>query len=197
MKNMTKAITRFINTKKNEEANYDASRLTPLSWIECILNGLEEGYVCPACAGEKLKRVDSFANSRTVRCKRCKRCALIFSVSYYYSVIPLEDFHLKRGIESHQRPLDDLTMAQALVDCLCEDRWPSPAIAIDFGIDLPDHFRALQLAYTAGCNVYDLDRVMGDGPAITQLVHAVPDQCVFGIQFQTPYDDGLDFDQTE
>lgn len=40
----------------------------------------------------------------------------------------------------------------------------------------------------AGCTAYDLDRVMGDGPAITQLIRAVPDQPYPFVEFRTIYD---------
>jgi len=193
MKSNTKATTKALEPKKEEGSNYEYSRVTPLSWVECVKDGLEKGYVCPCCAGEKVERIDSFAGSRTVRCKQCDRCALILSASHFCSVIPLEDFHFKRGSDLHQRRLDDLTMAQSLVDCLTDKCWPTPATVIDYGINSPGHFKALQSAYKGGCNVYDLDRVMGDGRAITQLVHAVPGQSVIGIRFRTAYDEGLDF----
>jgi len=193
MKSNTKATTKALEPKKDEGSNYEYSRVTPLSWVECVKDGMEKGYVCPCCFGEKVERVDSFAGSRTVRCKHCDRCALILSASHLCSVIQLEDFHFKRGSDLHQRPLDDLTMAQELVECLTDNSWPSPAIVVDFGIDSPSHFKSLQSAHRGGCNVYDMDRVMGDGRAITQLVHAVPGQSVIGIRFRTAYDEGLDF----
>jgi len=88
-------------------------------------------------------------------------------------------------------------MAQTLVDCLTDNCWPSLATVVDYGIDSSDHFKALQSAYQGGCNVYDLDRVMGDGPAITQLVHAVPGLSFIGIRFRTMYDECFDIDLTE
>ena len=36
---------------------------------------------------------------------------------------------------------------------------------------------------------YDLDRVMGDGPAITRLIRSVPYQPYADVEFQTAYDD--------
>lgn len=193
MKSNTKAITKTLEIMRDEESNVGYSRVTPLSWVECVKDGLEKGYVCPGCGGEKVERIDSFAGSRTIRCTQCERCALILSVLHLCSVIPLVDFHFKRGTGLHQRRLDDLTMAQTLVDCLTDNCWPSLATVIDYGIDSSDHFKALQSAYQGGCNVYDLDRVMGDGRAITQLVHAVPGLSFIGIRFRTMYDQGLDF----
>jgi len=197
MKSNTKATTKALELMRDEGSNFGYSRVTPLSWVECVKDGFEKEYVCPCRSDEKVERVDSFAGSRTIRCKQCERCALIFSASHLCSVIQLEDFHLKRGTGLAQRSLDDLTMAQTLVDCLTDDCWPTPATLVDYGIDSSDHLKALQSAYRGGCNVYDLDRVMGDGRAITQLIHAVPGQAIVGIQFRTMYDDSFDIDLTE
>ncbi len=105
------------------------------------------------------------------------------------TVIPLKDFHLKRGVGCTLRPIDEMEMAEELVECLKNDRWPSIAAVVDFGIDSPSHLGALQSAYWSGCNVYDLDRVLGDGNAITQLVQAVPEQRYPDVRFVTVYDD--------
>ena len=86
------------------------------------------------------------------------------------------------------RPLHDMVMAEELVECLKNDRWPSKATTVDFGIATPSHLGALQSAFWGGCNVYDLDRVMGDGRAITQLVQAVPEQRFPDVRFFTVYD---------
>jgi hypothetical protein len=103
-------------------------------------------------------------------------------------VIHFVDFHFKRGDGLHQRPLDDVSMATRLVECLVEDRWPSPATIVDFGIDTNRHLGALRHAVHQGCCIYDLDRVMGDGPAITQLVQAFPYQPYGPVEFRTAYD---------
>jgi len=143
---------------------------------------------CPRC-GRQVEPLDSFADSRTVRCPRCLRCALIKSSPLIRTVIPLKDFHLKRGVGCTLRPFDEMEMAEELVECLKHDRWPSIATVVDFGIDTPSHLGALQSAYWGGCNVYDLDRVLGDGNAITQLVQAVPEQRYPDVRFVTVYDD--------
>ena len=71
---------------------------------------------------------------------------------------------------------------------LALDELPSPAAVVDYGIDSLDHLGALQHAIATGVTVYDLDRVMGDGPAITRLVRNVPDQPYPDISFSTAYD---------
>lgn len=103
-------------------------------------------------------------------------------------VIHLADFHVKRGDAAGQRPLDDRSMAQRLVECLVDDVWPSPATIVDFGIDSPQHLGALQHAVRSGCTAYDLDRVMGDGPAITRLVRGFAQQPYGHVEFATLYD---------
>jgi hypothetical protein len=100
----------------------------------------------------------------------------------------LRDFHLKRGDGSQQRSLADLTMATGLVESLVCDEWPSPAVVVDFGIDTSRHLGALQYAVRGGATAYDLDRVLGDGPAITQLVRGVRHQPYADVIFRTAYD---------
>lgn len=100
----------------------------------------------------------------------------------------MRDFHLKRGDGPCQRPMNDLRMAQQLFECLIWDVWPSPTTIVDFGIDSSAHLAALQYAARSGITAYDLDRVLGDGPAITRLVRSVPDQPDMSIQFQTLHD---------
>ncbi|REJ90721.1 MAG: hypothetical protein DWQ35_16095 [Planctomycetota bacterium] len=104
----------------------------------------------------------------------------------------MADFHLKRGDGLHQRPLDDVSMASRLVESLVQDTWPSPATIVDFGIDTDRHLGALQHAVHQGCAIYDLDRVMGDGPAITQLVRAFAHYPYGRIEFRTAYDEVAD-----
>lgn len=88
-----------------------------------------------------------------------------------------------------KRPLHDLGMAERLANCLDLDVWPSPAIVLDFGIASRSHLGALRHAVRGGVTPYELDRVMGDGPAITRLVRAVPGQPYDEAVFHTVYDD--------
>ena len=138
--------------------------------------------------GESIDALDAWGYSATMCCRYCSRDVLCIRHPDFAAMIPLRDFLRKRGDGSHQRPLADLSMAEALVDCLVLDAWPSPATVIDFGIDSPEHLGALQHAVSAGVTAYDLDRVMGDGPAITSLVRSVPDQPYPDVTFVTAYD---------
>ena len=83
-------------------------------------------------------------------------------------------------------------MAQRLVECLKNGSEPSPASRADFGIEERAHLRALKHAVQSGITAYDLDRVMGDGPAITALTQGIPGQPEPNIEFRTAYD-GLMF----
>ena len=145
-----------------------------------------KNHVC-SCGGE-LQRVDASGHSQTTLCKKCRYCSLIVHHPNFELCILLADFHLKRGDLDGQRPLGDLGMATHLVDCLTHDVWPSPATIVDFGIDTPRHLGALQHAVGAGITAYDLDRVMGDGLALTPLIRSVPDQPYGNVEFETPYD---------
>jgi hypothetical protein len=46
----------------------------------------------------------------------------------------------------------------------------------------------LQHAVRCGCTAYELDRVMGDGPAITNLVRLFPRQPYGPVEFRTVWD---------
>jgi len=88
-----------------------------------------------------------------------------------------------------KRPLHDMGMAERLANCLDLDVWPSPAIVLDFGIASHRHFGALQHAVRNGITAYELDRVVGDGAALTRLIQAVPGQPYGEVVFQTVYDE--------
>ena len=124
---------------------------------------------------------------RTLKCSDCEHCSLLVSWAKPPRVIHLADFHLKRG-DGRGRPLADLSMASRLVQCLERDVWPSPATITDFGIDSAAHLGALQEAVRCGCTAYDLDRVLGDGPAISELVRCVPEQFYGPVEFKTLFD---------
>ena len=138
--------------------------------------------------GGPIGLVDSNGQSCTGWCRTCEHYSLVLYHRREPVVIFLEDCHLKRGNASDQRPLGDLAMAIALVECLVDDVWPSPATIVDFGIDTPRHLGALQQAIRFGYTAYDLNRVMGDGPAITKLVNAMPRQPYGFVAFHTVYD---------
>ena len=141
-----------------------------------------------ACiCGGTYEVLDAYGHSWTGVCRSCNHASLVIEHSRFELNVRLADFHLKRGDGGEQRPLDDLTMAHRLVECLHDERWPSPATRVDFGIHDTSHFRALQYAVTSGVNAYDLDRVMGDGPAITSLLRGIPGQPEMGTEFRTAY----------
>lgn len=125
----------------------------------------------------------------TLQCAECKHCSLLITWTKPHRLIYLADFHLKRGDGPQQRPIDDLGMASRLVESLVLDEWPSPATITDYGIESARHLGALQAAVDSGCTAYDFDRVIGDGPAITDLVRCVPEQPYGPLTFETPYDD--------
>ena len=120
------------------------------------------------CEGT-LTTLDSHGSSKTLQCDACRMCRLVVRHPNFGMTIPLADFHLKRGDDADQRSYGDLAMATQLHSCLIDDVWPSSATIVDFGIESRSHLGALQHAIRAGCTAYDLDRVMGDGAAITRL----------------------------
>ncbi len=174
-------------SKSAEESTLRNGPHEPQTRIGNSGNGLRDESICPHCQG-RARKLDSFADSQTIRCGQCLQCALVKSSPLVRTVIPLRSFHLMRGVGSMLRPLHDMVMAEELVECLKNDRWPSKATTLDFGIATPSHLGALQSAHWGGCNVYDFDRVLGDGKAITQLVHAVQEQRYPNVRFFTVYD---------
>ena len=96
--------------------------------------------------GQVLELVDASEHSQTRACPACRRCTLMVRHPRFELCVSLADFHLKRGDNQEQRPLDDLDMAMRLFECLVRDEWPSPAITVDYGIASPEHFGALQHA---------------------------------------------------
>ena len=133
--------------------------------------------------------IDTLGYSTTSACKCCRSCWLVIKHPEFAVSIVLRDFHLRRGNDPGQRPLADLRLATTLAESLSQGRWPSTTLAVEYGISTKQHLTALQHAVRAGVTAYDLDRVMGDGPAITQLVDSVPDQPFGKREFRTAYDD--------
>lgn len=133
--------------------------------------------------GEVIAVLDASGYSTTLCCPRCCRGVLSIHHPDFRVTIPLADFSRKRGDEPQQRPLDDLQLADSLVDSLVMEQWPSAAVVVGFGIESPEHHDALDHANRAGVRAYDFDRVMGDGPATTCLVRSVPNQPYGDISF--------------
>jgi hypothetical protein len=74
--------------------------------------------------------------------------------------------------------------------CLMFDSWPdSPAVLIDFGIASADHFGALQYAaHDDFISIDQLDKLLGNGPALTPAIDENDGNPYKGIIFKTPYD---------
>jgi hypothetical protein len=143
---------------------------------------------CIAECNAPMTLLDACGHSETLQCVACHRCYLVTSGAGRQVSIPLRDFHLNRGEHADQRPLADLAMAERLVEELRADRWPSAATVIDYGIESPRHLGALQHAIACGVTAYELDRVLGDGAAITALVQSAPHQPYGHVDFDTAYD---------
>lgn len=132
--------------------------------------------------------IDSYRSSSTISCRECGHASLVITQPNVAMTIHLVDFHVKRGPKPDQRPIDDLKMAKDLWLQLTFDTWPSPAACVDFGIQTAEHYLALRHVVLEGISAYELDRVMGDGRAITSLVRGILKQLCPGIIFRTPYD---------
>lgn len=143
-----------------------------------------------ACrCGAPLRIVDLYGTSSTLRCSKCEHYSLGISNGEFRQAVFLTDFHVKRGDDARQRPLHDLEMARELVRSLLDDVRPSPASVTAFAIESDRHYGALQHAVRCGCSAFDLDRVMGDTRAITELVHSSAPGLPYGpVEFRPPSD---------
>lgn len=83
-------------------------------------------------------------------------------------------------------PMDDVRpTARRTYEALMFDLWPdSPAAIADFWLTDQEHYEALYYPVRASeITVEDLDRVLGDAKAITELVNAMPSNRHKGIVF--------------
>lgn len=148
---------------------------------------------CPFCNAEIAALDDNIGDelqSQTLKCERCGECHLHVRQGVRTAVIHLRQFLERRGGAPEQRPLHERTMAQNLVTAMLSDEWPTAATCMDFGLDSDDRYKAMQRAVKAGLTAYELDRVLGDGDAITELVaFALNSKRLHTIEFTTPYDD--------
>jgi len=147
---------------------------------------------CQFCDGH-LAAIDAHRaqfSSRTVKCETCGECYLHVSRGGRSAEIHLCDFLSRRGDAPERRTLDDRAMAEGVIRAMVSDEWPSAAACTDFGLDTPEHYAAMQRAVSQGLTSYELDRVLGDGRAITTLVDfASRDKRLAAVQFSTPYDE--------
>lgn len=81
-------------------------------------------------------------------------------------------------------------VTQDCYESLMMDEWPRAAAICDFGIDSQKHYEALYDPIRKGeIKIEDLERVLGSGPAITELVNQCPANRYKGIVFETAWDD--------
>ena len=132
--------------------------------------------------------LDGCGCSLTAQCRECSRCSLVITSPTVRQIVSLSQFHCRWGNGSNERVLDVRPLAIHLVDSLILDLWPSVATTVDWGIDSANHLGALQHAVVFGITAYDLDRVLGDGRAITALIRGVPRQPYREVVFETAFD---------
>jgi len=155
---------------------------TETDWADCKCDGSTE-------------MIDEYNHSQTLRCIQCGRARLVIRHREFELTIPLSDFHLERGPGLDQRPVSDLKMATNLWHRLVAREIPSRAQQVDFGIDSSEHVEALHHATVWGILPYELDRVIGDGPAITALVNGIPKTPYPGIRFATYHDNIAEYER--
>jgi hypothetical protein len=180
MPDLTAAATHFSKGSHmmNNEQNRDRERLA-----------------CLQCPTGALSEIDSHSGdqftSRTLKCGTCSECYLHVHRGKDSWLIHLRDFLARRGGAAEQRPLDDRAMAEHLFRACVNDEFPSAAACVDFGLNSPMKYAAMQYAVKEGIGPYELDRVHGDGKAITELVAFATARYrqLRNVQFTTPYDE--------
>ncbi len=149
---------------------------------------------CPFCK-ETMASIDTHCGitnivSQTLKCETCEECFLHVRHYSASAIIHLPFFLKRRGEAPEQRPLHDWTMAENVVMAMDFDKWPSAAACVDFGLSTPNHYAAMQQAMRKGLTSYELDRVLGNGKAITELVSFTQHgEHTPTIKFSTPYDE--------
>ena len=142
--------------------------------------------IIPTCCEKETRLLDTNGRSSTFGCDTCHDGYLVHPSVTHPILLPA--FLTRRGDGMDQRSLDDRDFADKLITVVRDDTWPSPAVSHDFGIRGKPQYAAVQKAVISGLvDNYDLDRVLGSGDAMTELISGVlPSQSV---QFRTPYDD--------
>lgn len=81
-------------------------------------------------------------------------------------------------------------VTQNLVESMILDIWPRAAAICDFGISSQEHYNVLHRLIRIGKIMpEELDAVLGNGPAITNLVQKHKENPHPGLIFKTPYDE--------
>ena len=134
--------------------------------------------------GAKLKVFDRSEHSFTTTCTRWCGSWLIVQLPGFNACVPLAELY----VEKHDRWPFLADAPMILYEDLRQDRWPKRVERQAFGIRTGSHFNALQFVVRAGVSSYELGRVLGDGPAITQLVLSAPGQPYTSVVFRTWWD---------
>lgn len=75
------------------------------------------------------------------------------------------------------------------VESILLDAWPGHAAVVDFGLDSQQHYEALYYPVRSGeITPEQLEKALGDGPALTRLANDAPSNPHRGIVFRTSWD---------
>ena len=141
------------------------------------------------CGGE-LEIIGAFPTSHVEHCTECHACRLEVQTEEIKASIPLALFFHTRIDAKNESSLDQIMRApQELFHSLILDVWPNDLIGTLYGIESERHLGTLQYLVRSGVTAVELDRVMGDGEAITALANALPHNPYGkGVEFKTPFD---------
>jgi hypothetical protein len=149
---------------------------------------------CPFCKETMASIATQFGASpfkgETLKCETCDECYLYVRHDNASAIVHLPDFQKRRGEAPDQSPFLVRAAARSLVRAMVGGEWPSAAVCADFGLRNPDQYAAMQQAVRKGLTSYELDRVLGSGKAITDLVSFTQrGEHTRTIKFSTPYDE--------
>lgn len=128
--------------------------------------------------------IDGKGWSCTYACDNCSRGLLAITSPKMTLLIPLVIFAYRTDVG----PREQSDIPDDLVSAVIANHWPSLNTVCQFAIKSERHLHSLQHAVLAGVTSYDLNRVMGDGPAITALIRGIPGQPYPETVFSTYYD---------
>lgn len=137
---------------------------------------------------EKLGKCDT---SCVEHCTECHKCQLVVTTEFIRTKIDLAHFYDGRVKPTEVKPLLDTVihrLATEMMKALVLDMFPDKFGEILYNADSPEKLGTLQAMVRAGITAVELDRVMGDGKALTALAEALPHQPYGPQTFRTEFD---------
>lgn len=140
--------------------------------------------------GGTLESIGVCKTSKIDHCVECHDCTLEVATEFMRVSVPLALYFKARVDVKNETSFNQVMSApKQLFHNLVMDTMPDELIGMLFGIESEKHLGTLQQLLRAGITEVELDRVMGDGHAITALAKALPHNPYGDVEFRTPFDE--------